>query len=69
MTKAEQNRPRRVFFWQWPKAGQAWFMCAFQNYGSRWIHWRFGPLNYDVEIAAPGQKGGWIGRARAKGDE
>lgn len=33
----------------------AWFMWARQNYGSNWIVWRIGPLNYRVEIAAPGE--------------
>lgn len=50
-----RNRPRRLFFWRWPRDGMAWFMWARQNYGSRWIVWRVGPLNYQVEIAGPGE--------------
>lgn len=56
----EARRPQRVFYWQWPSDGQSWFAWAFQNYGSKWIVWRVGPLNYRVEIAAPGQSGGYI---------
>ena len=48
-------RPRRKFYWQWPREGMAWFMWARQNYGSRWIVWRVGPINYWVEVAAPGE--------------
>ncbi len=47
--------PDRLLFWKWPRDGMAWFMWARQNYGSRWIVWRIGPLNYNVEIAAPGE--------------
>jgi len=56
------RRPERVFYWKWPVDGQAWFAWAFQNYGSKWIVWRVGPLNYRVQVAGPGEKGGWIGR-------
>lgn len=49
------TKPRRQFFWRWPRDGQSWFLWAFQNYGSRWIVWRVGPINYHVELAAPGE--------------
>jgi hypothetical protein len=61
--RAAEKRPERRFYWRWPVDGQAWIAWAFQNYGSRWIVWRVGPLNYRIEVAAPGQSGGWIGRA------
>jgi hypothetical protein len=48
-------KPRRDFFWRWPRDGAKWFLWARQNYGSRWIVWRVGPLNYCVEIAPPGE--------------
>jgi hypothetical protein len=48
-------KPRRNFFWKWPRDGMAWIMWGRQNYGSRWIIWRVGPLNYWVEVAAPGE--------------
>lgn len=48
-------KPQRNFFWKWPRDGMAWFMWARQNYGSRWIIWRCGPINYWVEIAEPGE--------------
>ena len=60
--KHPMRRPERVFYWKWPVDGQAWFAWAFQNYGSKWIVWRVGPLNYRVQVAGPGEKGGWIGR-------
>ncbi len=65
MTKAPSyppKRPERVFYWRWPTEGMAWFMWAHQNYGSKWIVWRVGPLNYRVEVAAPGGCGGIIRR-------
>jgi hypothetical protein len=48
------DRPQRKVFWKWPRDGMAWFMWARQNYGSRWIIWRIGPVNYWVEVAEPG---------------
>lgn len=57
-----QKRPERRFYWRWPTDGMTWFVWAFQNYGSKWIVWRVGPFNYRVEVAEPGQSGGWIGR-------
>ena len=57
------KRPERIFYWKWPSDGQAWFALAFQNYGSKWIIWRIGPLNYLVQVAGPGESGGWIGHS------
>jgi hypothetical protein len=48
-------KPRRMFFWQWPQEEMAWLLWARQSYSSRWIIWRIGPVNYWVEVAAPGQ--------------
>ena len=45
----------RKFFWKWPRDGMTFFMWAHQNYGSRWIIWRVGPLNYWVQVAGPGE--------------
>ncbi len=59
-----EQRARREFHWRWPHDGQAWFMWAFQNYGSIWIVWRVGPLNYRVQVAAPGECGGFIWQRR-----
>lgn len=58
------KRPERTFYWKWPRDGMAWFAWAFQNYGSKVIVWRIGPLNYEIEVAPPGENGGWIGRPR-----
>jgi hypothetical protein len=55
MQGTTMSKPRRKFFWQWPREGMAWFIWARQNYSSRWIIWRVGPINYWVEIAAPGE--------------
>lgn len=63
------TKPRRDFYWKWPSDGQAWFAWAFQNYGSKWIVWRVGPLNYRVQVAEPGQNGGWIRRVRSFGQD
>lgn len=54
-TTETRRRPRRDFFWKWPRDGMAWFMWGRQNYGSRWIVWRVGPFNYNVEVAGPGE--------------
>lgn len=66
-SRSPVTKPRRDFYWKWPVDEQAWFAWAFQNYGSKWIVWRVGPLNYRVQVAEPGQNGGWIGRARLNG--
>lgn len=58
------KRAERRFYWRWPNDGMSWFAWAFQNYGSKWIVWRVGPLNYRVQIAEPGECGGYIHHTR-----
>jgi predicted DNA-binding transcriptional regulator YafY len=59
-TMRGEKRAGRNFYWRWPSDDQSWFAWAFQNYGSKWIVWRVGPFNYRVEVAAPGECGGYI---------
>jgi hypothetical protein len=54
-TASEYRYLRREFYWRWPADGMAWFFWAHQNYSSNWIIWRVGPLNYQVEVAQPGE--------------
>jgi predicted DNA-binding transcriptional regulator YafY len=61
-----EKRAERRFYWRWPSDGRSWFAWAFQNYGSKWISWRVGPLNYEVQIAEPGQCGGYIRPTRSE---